>query len=106
MPHVIERAKSSRAVCKSCQEPIAQGELRFGEEVPNAFSSRPGYRWHHLACAADARPAKLREALATYADELPERELLLHRTERALGELPPVEFPFAERSPRASVCAR
>ena len=106
MAHVIERAKSGRAVCKSCQEPIAQGELRFGEEVPNAFSSRPGYRWHHLSCAADAQPAKLREALAAFTETLPEREWLLHRIERALGELPPVEFPFAERAPRPSLCAR
>ena len=104
MAHLIERAKSGRAVCKTCQEPIAQGELRLGEEIPNAFSGRPGMRWHHLACAADSRPAQLREALAAFSEELPERPALLIRIERALGELPPVEFPFAERGERASTC--
>jgi hypothetical protein len=104
MAHVIEQAKSGRAVCKTCQEPIVHGALRFGEEVPNAFSGRPGVRWHHLECAAESKPAQLREALATFSGELPNRDALLAHIERSLGELPPVEFPFAERIPAGSVC--
>jgi len=106
MAHQIERAKSGRAVCKTCQEAIAQGELRLSEETPNAFSGRPGIRYHHLACAAGAKPAQLREALASYKEDVPNREGLLTQAERALGELPNVEFPFAEHTPRAATCAQ
>ena len=37
MAHVIEHASSGRAKCRSCDQPIAKGELRFGERQPNAF---------------------------------------------------------------------
>lgn len=104
MAHVIERAKSGRAVCKTCQEAIAQGELRFGEEIPNAFSGRPGVRWHHLRCGADARPAQLLEALAAWAEPLEDRGALEARAALALGQAPPTEFPFAERARTAAVC--
>jgi hypothetical protein len=105
MAHHIERAKSGRAACKGCQEMIARGELRLAEEVPNAFSGHPGNRYYHLPCAADARPGVLREALAAYTDDVPHRNWLLQRIERALGELPPVEFPFAERGEAPAGCA-
>lgn len=104
MAHVIEKAKSGRAVCKTCQEPIAQGELRFGEEIPNAFSGRPGVRWHHLRCGADARPAQLQEALAAFTGEVPDREALESRAALALGQTPPTEFPFAERGREEASC--
>ena len=54
MAHVIEPAKSGRASCRTCREPIAKGELRLGEEVPNTFSDsgEATHVWHHLACAA------------------------------------------------------
>src|SRR5688500_16765560 len=35
--HIIEPASSGRAKCRSCDQPIAKGELRFGERQPNAF---------------------------------------------------------------------
>jgi hypothetical protein len=55
MANVIEEAKSGR----TCKKPIAKGELRFGEEAPNAFGDQPSLRWHHLACAAAKLPAEL-----------------------------------------------
>jgi len=57
MAHVIEAAKSGRAACRTCKEPIAKGELRLGEEVPNQFAGgETTHVWHHLACAAKKRP--------------------------------------------------
>src|SRR5436309_2857186 len=63
MANVIEEAKSGRASCRTCKKPIAKGELRFGEEAPNAFGDEPTLRWHHLTCAAQKLPAELKAAL-------------------------------------------
>jgi hypothetical protein len=54
--HVIEPASSSRAKCRSCDQPIAKGELRFGERQPNAFGEGEMTLWFHLPCAAYSRP--------------------------------------------------
>jgi hypothetical protein len=54
--HVIEAASSSRAKCRSCDQPIAKGELRFGERQPNAFGEGEMTLWFHLPCAAYSRP--------------------------------------------------
>ena len=56
MAHVIEPASSGRAKCRSCDQPIAKGELRFGERQPNAFGEGEMTLWFHLPCAAYARP--------------------------------------------------
>jgi hypothetical protein len=54
--HVIEPASSGRAKCRSCDQPIAKGALRFGERQPNAFGDGEMTLWFHLPCAAYARP--------------------------------------------------
>jgi hypothetical protein len=54
--HLIEPASSSRAKCRSCDQPIAKGELRFGERQPNAFGEGEMTLWFHLPCAAYSRP--------------------------------------------------
>jgi poly [ADP-ribose] polymerase len=100
MPHTLEIAKSGRATCRSCKSAIAKGELRFGEETPNQFGE-PGdmsYRWHHVACAASKLPDALREALAGYPDEVPERAELLRLLAEADAHKPP-PFPHADRAP-------
>jgi hypothetical protein len=56
MAHVIEPASSGRAKCRSCDQPIAKGELRFGERQPNAFGDGEMTLWFHLPCAAYSRP--------------------------------------------------
>ena len=56
MAHVIEAASSGRAKCRSCDQPIAKGELRFGERQPNAFGEGEMTLWFHLPCAAYSRP--------------------------------------------------
>ena len=67
MPHVIERATSSRATCRGCGGKIAKGELRFGERLPNPFADDGGEmtHWFHVTCAAFTRPEAFLEATAT-----------------------------------------
>lgn len=62
MAHVIEAAASGRAKCRSCDRPIAKGELRFGERQPNAFGEGEMTLWFHLPCAAYSRPEPFLEA--------------------------------------------
>ena len=100
MAHTIEIAKSGRAGCRTCRNPIPKGELRFGEEAPNQFGE-PGdttYRWHHIKCAATKLPDELRQALAAYTGEVPEREELDKLMAEADANKPP-PFPYADRAP-------
>jgi hypothetical protein len=60
--HVIEPASSGRAKCRSCDQPIAKGELRFGERQPNAFGEGEMTLWFHLPCGAYSRPEPFLEA--------------------------------------------
>jgi poly [ADP-ribose] polymerase len=101
MAHTIEPAKSGRAACRTCRQPIAKGELRFGEEVPNAFSDsgEPSYQWHHLPCAATKKPAQLKLALASFTGEVPGRAELEKTIEAAAAKVKPATFPYAERAP-------
>ena len=62
MAHVIEAASSGRAKCRSCDQPIAKGELRFGERQPNAFGEGEMTLWFHLPCGAYSRPEPFLEA--------------------------------------------
>ncbi len=101
MANVIEEAKSGRASCRTCKKPIAKGELRFGEEAPNAFGDTPSLRWHHLTCAADRLPAELKAALDEYPGTVENRAELDQRMTDALakGRAKPGGFPYADRAP-------
>ena len=98
MSHTIEPAKSGRASCRTCRSPIAKGELRLGVEVPNAFSEGElTYQWHHLLCGAKKQQGPLKEAMAAWAGEIPNRAEL----EAELAKAPagkPGTFPYAERA--------
>ncbi len=63
MSHVIEHAVSGRAKCRGCGGRIDQGELRFGENLPNAFGDGEMTLWFHLSCAAYKRPEPFLEVL-------------------------------------------
>ena len=63
MPHTIEPAASGRAKCRGCGKPIAKGELRFGERLPNPFADGEMTLWFHLTCSAYKRPDSLGEVL-------------------------------------------
>ena len=100
MAHVIEAAKSGRSNCRTCRSSIGKGELRFGEETLNAFSDSGGttHQWHHLRCAAQKKPHQVREALATFEGEVPDRAALEATLGEAESKVKPA-FPYAERSP-------
>lgn len=101
MGNVIEEAKSGRASCRTCKKPIAKGELRFGEEAPNAFGDQPSMRWHHLTCAAEKLPAELKETLDQYPGTVPNRAELdkLMQDALAKGRAKPGGFPYADKAP-------
>ncbi|HEY1557971.1 MAG TPA: hypothetical protein VGF94_24245 [Kofleriaceae bacterium] len=101
MANVIEEAKSGRASCRTCKKPIGKGELRFGEEAPNAFGDAPSMRWHHLTCAAERLPKELSEALATYSGTVPDRAALDKVMAGAIagGHAKPAGFPYADKAP-------
>ncbi|MBK8258067.1 MAG: hypothetical protein IPK82_36055 [Polyangiaceae bacterium] len=103
MAHIVETAKSGRARCRTCGEGIAKDALRFGEEVPNAFSESGGttFHWHHAQCAAKKKPSQLREALAVYTGDVHNREELEQLIAENELKQRPTTFPFAERSPSA-----
>jgi hypothetical protein len=63
MADSIELAPSGRAKCRACRQPVAKGELRFGEVVPNPYGEGEAHFWYHLRCAALRLPDKLLEAL-------------------------------------------
>jgi hypothetical protein len=100
MQDVIEESKTGRATCRICRQKIEKGELRFGEEDVNAFSANGAVtlRWYHLRCAAIARPAKLKPALAAWTAPLPERMTLDTAINEALSKAKP-ELPYAEMAP-------
>ena len=97
--HMIEAAKTGRASCRSCRKSIAKGDLRLGEEVPNAFAAGEStYQWHHLACAAKKKPLVLEEALGTTELEIPERAALETDIAANKKNQKPAKFPYAERA--------
>jgi hypothetical protein len=63
MPHVIEHATSGRAKCRGCGGRIDKGELRFGENRPNAYGDGEMTLWFHVPCAAYKRPEPFLEVL-------------------------------------------
>jgi poly [ADP-ribose] polymerase len=103
MAHMIEVAKSGRAACRTCKNNIEKGELRFGEEFANQFSTsgEPSYRWHHLACAAKKLPVELKGALDAYAGEVPNRDELEQLMAGGLAKAAakPAGYPFADHAP-------
>lgn len=102
MPNIIETAKTGRAGCRTCKQPIGKGELRFGEEVPNAFSAGDmTYNWHHVPCAAKKKPSALKQALDDTDQDVPDKEELLKTIEANAKNEKPTVLPYAEYAPTA-----
>jgi hypothetical protein len=97
MPHAFEPASSGRAKCRGCAQPIARGELRFGERLPNPFAEGEMTLWFHPLCAAYKRPEPILEALGEAS--VPDREDLerVARASLAHRRLPRIDG--AERAP-------
>jgi hypothetical protein len=56
MPDRIELASSGRARCRACRRPIAKGQERFAEAVPNPVADGESQHYYHVECAAERRP--------------------------------------------------
>jgi poly [ADP-ribose] polymerase len=96
MAEMIEVAKTGRARCRACRQAIEKGALRFGEEQPSAFSEGMQWVWLHLDCAAKKKPALVREALAAFGGDVPNRaeiDALLADADKTA-----TTFPYAERA--------
>jgi hypothetical protein len=95
MPDRIEVASSGRARCRACRQPIAKGEERFAEAVPNPATSGEAQHYYHLTCGSERRPKPFGALLASLDPARPELDALAqasalalehHRLER-LGQL-------------------
>jgi hypothetical protein len=106
MPNVFEPAASGRAKCRGCSRPIAKGELRFGERLPNPFADGEMTIWFHPLCAAYKRPEPLLQGLAEAGNELPERERLERAANRQLAHRRLPRINGAEHAPTAQAKCR
>ncbi|CAN0543245.1 unnamed protein product [Ectocarpus sp. 8 AP-2014] len=48
MRYVCEIAKTSRAMCRRCDEKITKGALKIGVVTEGSWG--PSTQWHHLMC--------------------------------------------------------
>jgi len=100
MPHAIEPAASGRAKCRGCGQPIAKGELRFGERLPNPFADEGDMTiWFHLPCGAYKRPEAFREALAETGEAVDGHDELGEVAARGLEHRRLPRVDGAERAP-------
>jgi hypothetical protein len=106
MTHVFEEASTGRSKCRGCGQPIAKGELRFGERLPNPFGEGEVTHWFHPSCAAYKRPEALLQGLEDAATGVPGRQALesAARASLALPRLPRIDG--AERAPTGQARCR
>ncbi|MEE8042253.1 MAG: PARP-type zinc finger-containing protein [Pseudomonadales bacterium] len=106
MAHVIEPAASGRSKCRGCGEPIAKGELRLGERLPNPFADGEMTFWYHLICAAYKRPETLLEAVAQTGASLDNRETLEREAQRGIDHRRLPRINGVHRAPSARARCR
>jgi hypothetical protein len=104
--HVFEPASSGRAKCRGCGQPIARGELRFGERLPNPFGEGKMTLWFHPACAAYKRPEPLLQALAETRESVGDREKLERAARSSLAHRRLPRIDGAERAPTGQAKCR
>ena len=106
VPHLFEPAKSGRARCRGCSQPIQRGELRFGESVENPFGEGEATLWFHPLCAAYKRPEPLLLALAQAAADLPGCEALERAALQSSAHRRLPRIDGAERAPSGQAKCR
>ena len=99
VPHAFERAASGRAKCRGCGQPIASGELRFGERLPNPFADGELTHWFHLGCAAYKRPEPFLETLKAATPPPEEAAGLESEASRGMAHARLPRIDGAERAP-------
>uniref|UniRef100_A0A915CKB2 PARP-type domain-containing protein n=1 Tax=Parascaris univalens TaxID=6257 RepID=A0A915CKB2_PARUN len=50
LPYAVEYAKSGRAACKGCKDPIAMSSLRMSARQPSRFFDGLQDNWFHFDC--------------------------------------------------------
>jgi len=106
MPHVFEPAPTGRAKCRGCGRRIQQGELRFGERIPNPFAEGETTLWFHPLCAAYKRPEPVLETLAQAPGSVPEPEALERAARGASAHRRLPRIDGAERAPTSQAECR
>jgi hypothetical protein len=111
VPHILERAPTGRAKCRACGAPIAAGDWRLGERLPNPYTEDEGAEmthWFHLTCAAFKRPEPFVAALES-ADPPPAidgRETLEHEARLGLTHRRLPRVDAASRAPSSRAACR
>jgi hypothetical protein len=106
MPHVFEPAASGRSKCRGCSKPIARGELRFGERLPNPFADGDMTLWFHPLCAAFKRPEPILEALAETGESVRDRDQLERIAQRGVAHRRLPRIDGAGRAPSSQAMCR
>jgi hypothetical protein len=106
MTGILETATSGRAKCRGCGQPIARGELRLGERLPNPFAEGEMTHWFHPLCAAYKRPEVLLEALGQPGATVAERERLEAVARRGVAQPRLPRIDGAERAPSSQARCR
>jgi hypothetical protein len=104
MAHVFESAPTGRAKCRGCGEPIAKGEIRFGERLPNPFAEGEMTLWFHPMCAAYKRPEPMLETLGATTGEVPGREKLEIAAKESVAHRRRDRIDGAERAKGQATC--
>jgi hypothetical protein len=105
MADVIEVASSGRAKCRGCTKPIAKGDLRFGERVPNPFAEGEAELtyWFHVQCAAYRRCERFVTLAPEQLEAIPDAAALKERAEFGVAHhrLPRIDGLERAKSGRA-----
>jgi hypothetical protein len=104
--HVFELASTGRSKCRGCARPIARGELRFGERLPNPFAEGEVTFWFHPWCAAYKRPEPLLQAFGESHENVPELEALERAARSGLAHRRLPRIDGAERAPTGQAKCR
>lgn len=104
--HVFEQALSGRSKCRGCERPIANGELRFGEKLPNPYGDGVMTLWFHPLCAAYKRPEPLLQALPHAVVSEPERTALERAARHSMEHHRLSRIDGAERAPSGKATCR
>jgi hypothetical protein len=106
VPHLFESAPTGRAKCRGCGRPIAKGELRFGERIPNPFAEGETTLWFHPLCAAYKRPESLLDAVLQSPGSVPDPEALERAAHGVLAHRRLPRIDGADRAPTGQAKCR
>jgi len=106
MPHLFEPAPTGRAKCRGCGRPIAKGELRFGERIPNPFAEGEATLWFHPLCAAYKRPEPLLDTVLQSPGSVPDPEALERAAQGVSVHRRLPRIDGAERAPSSQAKCR